>query len=241
MEILRALFIKATVLVIFSAAAHAQEIIVGIDLNGNSTSLNGQNIKSPENKVVRYSAGESIPLWSPQEVQKNKPVEIEEIKVVRYFAGDSIPLGAPKKIQGSSAPQKTKSAGYSGASSIPLAGALGDSVSTHIGLSQSGLAEGNGLINTSPAGLVGLFVVKAGMVYYLDHQEPTLRKSGLKTVAGFWNGVTMNNILLIAGSSSPVSIVGGALFGAYMYHREGLVLEKEKTTKNAPVFQARVK
>ncbi len=234
MKISRAFAVKAAVLMIFSAAAHAQEGSAGIDLNGDSNSLDIQDIKPQQNKVVRYSAGESIPLWSPQEVQKNKPEKIEETKAVKYSVDASMPLGSAEIIQGDSSPKKTKSTGYSAAASIPLAGAFGDSLTTHIGLHQPGLAETNSLINTSPTGLIGLFLVKAGIVYYFDHQEPKIRKSGLKAAAGVWSGLTMNNILLIAGSSNPVSIIGGILFGAYMYHREGLVLEKEEATRNAP-------
>lgn len=189
-----------------------------------------QRAEVSKNQSVRYSAGDSIPLGLPREIQKAKPVEVAlapqsvaSTKAVRYSAGQSIELEYPPK----------RTIGYSGASSIPLAGALGDSVTTHIGLGQAGLAEQNGLLNTSPAGLVGLFVIKAGIIYYFDNQESELRKTGLKASAGVWSGVTMNNLLLIAGSSNPLSLVGGALFGAYMYHREGVTLDKEDAMKTA--------
>lgn len=189
--------------------------------------------------VTRYSAGDSILLGAlppapgiiAAQTASAKPSTSED-KVIRYSAGDSIPLGHPTAQQESlMASLEKRSKGYSGAASIPLAGALGDSVTTHIGISQAGLAEANGFIHTSPAGLMGLFVVKAGMVYYFENQKPEVRKMGLKTTAGIWSGVTMNNLLLIAGSTNPVSLVGGALFGAYMYHREGMALEKEAAAK----------
>ncbi|WP_159913691.1 hypothetical protein [Pantoea sp. 18069] len=289
-EILSTLVAATTVLVIGATAAHAQDGSVELDSNDNAISQHDQKIKPPGNKVVRYSAGDSILLEYPQKIQESKPVESAQAKAshpqtgtIRYSAGDSIPLGYPQGIPGNQRmepPQakeshpKTKtirySAGdsipleypqgnqvkipvkpespaqkkpviYSAASSIPLAGAIGDSATTHIGLSQPGLAEKNSLINTSPAGLVGLLVVKAGIVYYFDNQSPAIRKSGLKTTAGVWSGITMNNLLLIAGSSNPVSLVGGGLFGAYMYHREGMVLEKEEATKTAQIFNVQAK
>ncbi|MNL87296.1 hypothetical protein D3C87_2163870 [compost metagenome] len=43
----------------------------------------------------------------------------------------------------------------------------------------------------------------------------------------------MSNVLLIAGASNPLGLVGGALFGAYMYHREGIALKKEAAGKTA--------
>lgn len=199
--------------------------------------------------VTRYSAGDSILLGALPPAPGNMAVQAtpekpsaSQDKAIRYSAGDSIPVGHPTAQQERLvASLERRSKGYSGATGIPLAGALGDSVTTHIGISQAGLAESNGFIHTSPAGLVGLFVIKAGMVYYFDNQKPEVRKMGLKTSAGIWSGVTMNNLLLIAGSTNPVSLVGGALFGAYMYHREGIALEKESAAKAAQGLHAQTR
>lgn len=238
MKIFGKLVIATASVVVCAATANAQAVTSENNEIANVAPQNKLEIKSTENKVVRYSAGESIPLGYPAVKQKSKSVEIEKsqeslpkTKMGRYSAGESIPLGEPSR----------NALGYSGSSSIPLAGALGDSVTTHIGLSQAGLAEQNGLINTSPAGLVGLFVIKAGIIYYFDNQESKLRKTGLKASAGVWSGVTMNNLLLIAGSSNPVGLVGGALFGAYMYHREGISLEKEEAARYAQRFTVQAK
>lgn len=199
--------------------------------------------------VTRYLAGDSILLGALPAAPGNiaaqttpaKPSTSQD-KVIRYSAGDSIPVGHPTAQQESlMASLEKRSKGYSAAAGIPLAGALGDSVTTHIGISQAGLAEANGIIHTSPAGLVGLFVIKAGMVYYFDNQKPEVRKMGLKASAGVWSGVTMNNLLLIAGSTNPVSLVGGALFGAYMYYREGMALEKESAAKAAQGLHAQTR
>lgn len=267
--------LPVTAALVFSTLAYGQDAAPG------TGSAPAQGLKSLQNPVIRYSAGDSIPLGQPlpaaqlplQEqktpvqthvvrysagdsivlghavqvkevpLQEQKPLMLAQVG--RYSAGDSIALGAPQPAQLDGTVEvrapHAKIAGFSKAAQLPLAGALADSVTTHIGLNQPGIAEKNGLINTSPAGLLGLFVIKAGIIYYFDQQPPELRKSGLKATAGVWNGVALNNILLIAGASNPLSIVGGALFGAYMYHREGQVLEKEhrmQTAQASPV-QAR--
>lgn len=118
--------------------------------------------------------------------------------------------------------------GFSKGAMLPLVGAAGDSISTHIGLQQAHVLERNGLINTSPAGLVGLFVIKAGVIYALDQQPQHVRKPALKMTAGLWNGVIANNLLVAAGASNPVSILAGVAYGIYMYNREHDILEREE-------------
>lgn len=255
--------LPVTALLVLSTGALAQEAAATANLPKDPGSTG--------NKVVRYSAGDSIPLGyfvrakdvpvQPQEMPEQASELPAQTRTGRYSAGESIVLGAaPKLAQGTlvassaaaarpaatpsdeepSTPQ-AKAAWFSKASHLPLAGALADSITTNIGLNQPGLSEKNGLINTSPAGLVGLFVIKAGIIYYFDHQAPAIRKSGLKATAGVWNGVAMNNLLLIAGASNPVSLIGGALFGAFMYQQQAQILEKEELAKHAQrsLLQAR--
>ncbi|MFC7205967.1 hypothetical protein [Comamonas endophytica] len=256
--------LPAAAVLVFSTGALAQ------DATAIANPLGGS--KPAEDKVVRYSAGDSIPLgyFVPARKIPDQPGEMpaqpnelpSQTGTGRYSAGESIVLGtaqavpagkpvAAAVVAGSSvttspvagspvsgpvetqSPPQSKAAWFSDATHLPLAGALADSVTTNIGLNQPGLAEKNGLINTSPAGLVGLFVIKAGIIYYFDHQKPAIRKSGLKATAGVWNGVAMNNLLLIAGASNPISLIGGALFGVFMYQRQGQILEKEELAKNA--------
>lgn len=240
--------VVATTIAIGSASAYAQDAVVGTDAAPVAAAAQTALVNAPHNGVIRYSAGDSIPLGLPHP-QITPGVEISPVKpsapptrLGRYSAGESIALAYPSASHASLQAGQSAQAvvpGYSAAANLPLAGALGDSLTTHIGISQAGLSEANGLLNTSPAGLVGLFVIKAGMVYYLDQQKPEVRKAGLKTTAGVWGGFTMNNLLLIAGSTNPLSLVGGALFGAYMYHREGISLEKEAAAKAARESTAR--
>lgn len=64
---------------------------------------------------------------------------------------------------------------------------------------------------------------------YAQENKSNIRtyKAGLKTTAGIWSGVTMHNLLLIAGASNPVGLIGGTLFGAYMYKKEEDILNSE--------------
>lgn len=192
----------------------------------------------PQGQVVRYSAGQSIILGpAPAPPQAGGQ---------RYAAGDALPLEycvdvRPAPGLADAATAQEKPAGYSAASAIPLAGASGDSITTYIGVHHVGLSEANGLVNTSAAGLLGLFAFKAGMVYYFEQQRPPVREAGLKVTAGLWSGLTMSNLLLIAGSVNPVGIVGGVLFGAYMYHREGQILEKQAAARAGGVLQAQAR
>lgn len=200
-------------------------------------------------KTIHYSAGESIVLGlAARPAQDRAVAPPPQAGSVRYSAGDSIVLGPPPAVEpappaapvpANTAAEPDRTLGYSPAALIPLAAAFGDSASTHIGIHHASLAEKNGLINTSAVGLVGLFVVKAGITYYFDQQPAKIRASGLKATTGVWSGVTMNNLLLIAGASNPLSLVGGVLFGAYMYQREGLALQKEAAGKRAPLPSAR--
>lgn len=124
--------------------------------------------------------------------------------------------------------QLPRTYGFTRGAMLPLLGAAGDSISTHIALKQPNVFEANKLINTSPGGLLGLFAIKAGAIYLLDQQKPEIRKPGLKIAAGLWNGVVANNLLIAAGATNPVGIAAGVAYGIYMYHKEGDILEQEE-------------
>lgn len=247
-------WVATTVFATCAAAASAQQASVEMGSADEALAQSGQLLPQlTMEKTIRYSAGESIVLGlaappAQDRVFAAAPQAIPAGTSVRYSAGDSIVLGPAPAVEkplpaeplpAAKAAEPDRTSGYSQAALIPLAAAVGDSVTTYIGLNHASLAEKNGLVNTSTAGLVGLFVIKAGITYYFDRQPKKIRESGLKVTAGVWSGVTMNNLLLIAGSSNPLSLVGGVLFGAYMYHRESLALEKEAAGKRAPLPSAR--
>lgn len=68
--------------------------------------------------------------------------------------------------------QLPRSYGFTRGAMLPLVGAAGDSISTHIALQQANVVEQNSLVNTSPGGLLALFAIKAGAIYILDQQSP---------------------------------------------------------------------
>lgn len=114
-----------------------------------------------------------------------------------------------------------------------VAYALADSLTTAVAVSSGIASEANPLINTAPLALAGLFVLKAGMVYYLDKQRPAIRENGLKLNSGLWAGVSINNLLVIAGVANPVALAGGFLGGIGAYYYEESLLNKEKLEKQA--------
>ncbi|MEG1767769.1 MAG: hypothetical protein RR311_04865 [Comamonas sp.] len=241
-------WVATTVFATCAAAASAQQASVETGSADEAPAQSGQLLPQlTMEKTMRYSAGESIVLGLAAPPAQNRVFAAAPQAIsagMRYSAGDSIVLGPAPAVENPlaadvKAAEPDRTSGYSQAALIPLAAAVGDSVTTYIGLNHASLAEKNGLVNTSTAGLVGLFVIKAGITYYFDRQPKKIRESGLKVTAGVWSGVTMNNLLLIAGSSNPLSLVGGVLFGAYMYHRESLALEKEAAGKRAPLPSAR--
>lgn len=138
--------------------------------------------------------------------------------------------------------QLPRSYGFTRGALLPLVGAAGDSISTNIALHQANVVERNGLVNTSPAGLLGLFAIKAGAIYILDQQRQDIRKPGLKITAGLWNGVIVNNLLVAAGATNPVSVIAGIAYGAYMYQKEHDILEQEEALamgRGEPMWETR--
>lgn len=192
-------------------------LVIKIIITGIMCSLISVYAQENKSNIRTYKAGESIPIGVWSEIREVTEKDVNNIRT--YKAGDSIPLGNWKESKENSIVPKSLI--------IPLSGALGDSITTHVGVNVLNLKEANGLISTNPAGLVGLFVIKAGVVYYFENSEPKKRKAGLKTTAGIWSGVTMHNLLLIAGASNPVGLIGGTLFGAYMYKKEEDILNSE--------------
>ena len=113
--------------------------------------------------------------------------------------------------------------------------AAADSITTYIALSQ-GATEKNALINASPAGLLGVFLLKTGLVYYANQQEEGNRNFFLKIMAGAWGGASVNNLLVIAGATNPVSLLGGFIFGVGAYHYQDKLLAQESFLKNSQKY-----
>lgn len=64
----------------------------------------------------------------------------------------------------------------------------------------------------------------------------------MKITAGLWNGVIVNNLLVAAGATNPVSIIAGIAYGAYMYQKEHDILEQEEALamgRGEPMWETR--
>lgn len=114
-------------------------------------------------------------------------------------------------------------------------GAVADSVSTHIGLQAAGAVEANPLVNTSPAGLIGLAVVKIGVTELVNRSSwPEVDKQRFNNNASaLWTGVSVNNLLIAASASTPVAIGGGVVVG-YLLWKNGR--EKIEAAEHERIF-----
>lgn len=115
---------------------------------------------------------------------------------------------------------------------LPIVAAAGDSISTHVAL-QSGYGhEANALVNTSSAGLIGLFVVKAGLIYVIDnYTSGDDRKTALKATSGLWGGATVNNLLIATGATGGAALAGGIVAGVGMWYYEDYILDKDRQAR----------
>lgn len=106
-----------------------------------------------------------------------------------------------------------------------------DGVSTLVAIHGSNLVEANKLMPSSPAGIVAVTLLKIGATHYVDKMEPRKRADGLKAITGAFGGAATNNLLLIAGASGPLAIVGGVVAGGYLWHDTSMRLEAEAQDK----------
>lgn len=110
---------------------------------------------------------------------------------------------------------------------LPTALAATDSLTTWAALSSGKAAEANSLINTSPAGLLGLFALKAGLVHFVNQRPAHERDPALKGLAGMWGGVSVNNLALLLGTTGPVAIAAGIMGAVGFYQWEAHRLAEE--------------
>lgn len=138
------------------------------------------------------------------------------------------PAGPPAGNTASAAPTgpetRPSEATAPGATTLPLAFAAADSVTTHLLVSSGIGQEVNGLVNTSPAGLAALFLVKAGVIELADRLPEPVRRASLSMLGGLWGGVAGNNLLVLVGAANPVALAGGVLaaVGAYWWEEHRL-------------------
>lgn len=90
--------------------------------------------------------------------------------------------------------------------------AVADGVSTAAALA-SGAIESNPLVNA--AGLLPITAVKIALPYLVRDAEPATRKTVLVGGSGIWGGAAVNNLLIVAGATGALPIIGGVLAGIW--------------------------
>lgn len=129
--------------------------------------------------------------------------------------------------------------GYSDAAALPLIGAAADSLSTHIAIASGYGQESNPLVNTSPSGLLGVFIVKAGLIKFADTREPEARSTMLKAQSAMFNGISASNLMIAAGAVNPIAYAVGAVAGWWFWNQEAKVLANERqSARPAPTVQS---
>lgn len=99
------------------------------------------------------------------------------------------------------------------------AAAAADGASTAIALS-TGAVEANGLMPSSPVGILAVTAVKMALPRLARDMEPETRHTVLVATTGLYGGAAVSNLLIAAGAATPVGLVAGVLSGWFLAHRE---------------------
>jgi hypothetical protein len=100
--------------------------------------------------------------------------------------------------------------------------AVADGVSTGLALS-GGAMEMNGLISTSPVGLVALTGAKIGLVKFADRLPENEKRLVIKTSSSIWGGAAINNLMVLMSAPSPVAIAAGVVAGVLWWRHTNRV------------------
>ena len=119
-----------------------------------------------------------------------------------------------------------------------LGAAAADSVTTRLALTHGG-REANPLVNTTPAGLVGLFALKWGLVEAVNQSDlpPEQKRVANRTMTAFWGGASANNLMLAVGSAGPVAMVVGAVTGVLLWNWNAEATPFNLPPQESPVLQ----
>jgi hypothetical protein len=98
---------------------------------------------------------------------------------------------------------------------------IGDSGSTYLAMQNRSVHERNPLVNTSPAGLVGLAATKILLLEIFDAKlSATDRKTLYPFASALYASGTFNNLLLAASASNPIALAGGIAAGVYTHQTQ---------------------
>jgi hypothetical protein len=103
--------------------------------------------------------------------------------------------------------------------------AVADGVSTSLALS-AGAVETNGLIATSPVGLVALTGAKIGLVKFADRLPENEKRLVIKTSSSVWGGAAVNNLLVLMAAPTPIAIAAGVVAGVLWWRHSERVYER---------------
>jgi hypothetical protein len=103
--------------------------------------------------------------------------------------------------------------------------AVADGVSTSLALS-AGAVETNGLIATSPIGLVALTGAKIGLVKFAGRLPEDEKRLVIKTSSSVWGGAAVNNLMVLMAAPTPLAIAAGVVAGVLWWRHSERVYER---------------
>lgn len=126
-----------------------------------------------------------------------------------------------------------------GCSSIQLSAAdrasalaVADGVTTAVGLAGTAV-EGNPLAPTDPLGILAFTALKAAVPHLASHMAPEDRKLVLQATSAAWGGAAVNNLLVIAGATGHVPVLGLVCAAVWLWRDTGRKVDAEMSTQSS--------
>ena len=91
-------------------------------------------------------------------------------------------------------------------------GMIADTATTIVGV------YGFGLVETNPLGVVGSTVLKAVALAYTEDLPKEKQQEFSNKAGAFWSGAAVNNVMVILGAATPISIIIGVISGIVFYN-----------------------
>jgi len=91
-------------------------------------------------------------------------------------------------------------------------GMIADTATTIVGV------HGFGLIETNPLGVIGSTVLKAVTLAYAEDLPKEKQQEFDNKAGAVWSAAAVNNVMVILGAATPVSIIIGVISGIVFYN-----------------------
>jgi len=91
-------------------------------------------------------------------------------------------------------------------------GMIADTATTIVGV------HGFGLIETNPLGVIGSTVLKAVTLAYAEDLPKEKQQEFDNKAGAVWGAAAVNNVMVILGAATPVSIIIGVISGIVFYN-----------------------